>query len=862
MTTVFGGLPNCFCRPLATIALVLTSAAPSGPSQAPAQETELRMIVVPTREQAEQILAQLRAGGSFEQLARQHSIDPSAASGGELGRVELATLRPEIRTAVEALAPGAVSEIIESSAGFMIVKLRGAGPPSIRPGGSTMTVTLPGDIRFFPDISGSVEVDYIFARLPKPPGWNQDLQTICEFKAQAVRTAFRQFESYVVDANKRKPEEREPEGLVNAHHTLAQLWAHQGQLEKTVEHLSAAQEVARSAAEPRVILDLEEKLGIAFLHLAAFENRVPTSHPESCLFPIKPSARYRAQDASRSAIRHFLTYLESNPEELEVRWLLNLAAMTVGEYPQGVPSEYRIPVQAYPSAEPFARYPNVAPLAGLDSYNMAGGAVIDDFDNDGLLDVITTSFDPCGAMHFFHNDGTGKFSDRTVQAGLSLQLGGLNLVQADYDNDGYMDVLVLRGAWTVPMRNSLLHNNGDGSFTDVTQSAGLALPATSTQTAAWADVDNDGHLDLFVGNEFSPAQLFRNDGRGRFTDIAPQAGVARTDFTKGVTAGDYDNDGAIDFYVSNMRGENFLYHNNKDGTFEEVAGRLRVQGPLVSFPTWFFDYDNDGWLDLYVSSYYPSAPEILRSRLRLPIQTETMVVYHNNGDGTFSERTQELGLDRVSMPMGANFGDLDDDGFLDIYLGTGSPPYSAVMPNELFKNQAGRSFVDVTAASGTGCIHKGHGVAFADIDNDGDMDLFAQMGGATPGDRHASLLFKNPGAGHSWITLKLVGARSNRCAIGAQIQIEGIEGDGSRRRIVRRVTSGGSFGASPLRQHIGLGQLKKIERMEIWWPASNTRQTFTQVPLNQFFEIGEQEPKLRKLPHPTFELKEKADPLS
>ena len=168
---------------------------------------------------------------------------------------------------------------------------------------------------------------------------------------------------------------------------------------------------------------------------------------------------------------------------------------------------------------------------------------MDDFDKDGFFDIAVTTLNPCESMQLFRNNGNGSFSDVTAQPGLSKQLGGLNLNHVDYNNNGWLDLFVLRGGWDVPMRNSLLRNNGDGTFTDVTDKAGLARPATATQAAAWADFDNDGYIDVFVGNENAPCQLFRNKGDGTFEDVAHRAGVDQVRFTKGVVAGDYDNDG-------------------------------------------------------------------------------------------------------------------------------------------------------------------------------------------------------------------------------------------------------------------------------------------------------------------------------
>ena len=163
-------------------------------------------------------------------------------------------------------------------------------------------------------------------------------------------------------------------------------------------------------------------------------------------------------------------------------------------------------------------------------------------------------------------------------------------------------------------------------------------------------------------------QLFLNDGKGHFTDIAQSAGVDRNTFAKGVTAADYDNDGRVDFYVSNYDGPNQLYHNNGDGTFTDRAGAAGVPGAGRGFATWFFDYDNDGWQDLYVTSYFMSLDDTARTYLGLPHNAPTMKLYRNRGNGTFEDVTKAVGLDKVFMPMGANFGDIDNDGFLDLYL--------------------------------------------------------------------------------------------------------------------------------------------------------------------------------------------------
>ena len=460
-----------------------------------------------------------------------------------------------------------------------------------------------------------------------------------------------------------------------------------------------------------------------------------------------------------------------------MRWLLNLAYMTIGRYPREVPPAYLIPPAAFVSSEDVGRFRDVAPQAGLNVVATAGGVIVDDFAGTGRFDVVTSNFDSCGPMHYFRNNGDGTFTERTSAAGLDGQLGGLNMIQADYNNDGCKDILVLRGGWELPQRKSLLRNNCDGTFTDVTAASGLAEPATSSQTAVWADINNDGLLDLFVGNEDQSSQLFLNKAGTTFVDISRSAGVDRVGFTKGVSAADYDNDGFMDLYVSNFKGNNLLYRNNHDNTFTERARAAGVSGPGYGFATWFFDYDNDGWADLFATSYITSVDESVRAYLGLAPNASRLKLYKNLGDGSFRDVTTEVGLDKVFMPMGANFGDIDNDGFLDIHLGTGNPSYASLVPNVLLRNKEGKSFVDITASSGTGELHKGHGVAFADLDNDGDEEIVAEIGGATPGDSHPLRLFENPGHGNDWISLRLVGVTTNRAAIGARIKLT-VENEG------------------------------------------------------------------------------------
>ena len=319
----------------------------------------------------------------------------------------------------------------------------------------------------------------------------------------------------------------------------------------------------------------------------------------------------------------------------------------------------------------------------------------------------------------------------------------------------YPDVLVLRGAWLQGLGdhpNSLLRNNGDGTFEDVTEAAGL-LSYHPTQAAAWADYDNDGHLDLFIGNESTgshihPCELYRNNGDGTFSNLAASLGLARAGYVKGVAWGDYDNDGDPDLYLSRMDAGNLLYRNDgpqpstgegaegkPSWRFVEVSRQAGVGEPRKSFATWFWDYDNDGWQDLFVAGYSlkpdfsGSLEEAVKAFLGLPHQGEFSRLFRNNGDGTFRDVSREAGLERALLTMGANFGDLDNDGFPDCYLGTGEPDLRTLIPNQMFRNRQGKVFQNVTTSGGFGHLQKGHGVSFGDIDNDGDQDIYTVMGG-------------------------------------------------------------------------------------------------------------------------------------
>jgi len=636
---------------------------------------------------------------------------------------------------------------------------------------------------------------------------------------------------------------------------------------KEIQNLESAIAAAGGSKDPRLRPDLRILKAIGLLRQGEVENCLTNHNAQSCLFPLQPAAYHQLPRGSRGAAVLLAEQVKEFPNDLSARWLLNLAHMTLGEYPDKVPSSLLIPPAAFASEYEMPRFPDVAGALGLDVDDLAGGCILDDFDNDGFIDLVSSSYRMDGQLRFFHNDGNGRFTDRTREAGLLGLIHGLNIQQTDYNNDGWLDIWVMRGAWMEKagrLPNSLLRNNGDGTFTDVTEEAGL-LSFYPTQTSTWFDYDGDGWLDLFIGNEspsqpqssrdFHPSELYHNNGNGTFTECAAASGLGLRRFVKGVTSADYDHDGRPDLYIScREKGMNMLFHNDgPDGgstngsrwRFTDVTRKAGLyDANLITFPTWFFDYDNDGWEDLFVSGYGPcDVGDVAADYLGLPHAGTLLSLFRNNHNGTFSNVTVAARLNRFVLTMGCNFGDLDNDGWLDMYLGTGNPDFAMLAPNRMFRNAGGKFFQDVTTATGTGHLQKGHAIAFVDLDNDGDQDIFADMGGAYVGDNYRDAFFLNPGAGgtNRWIKLRLEGTRSNRAAIGTVIKVTVATPSGSR-DIYKTVNSGGSFGSNPLKQEIGLGNATAITAVELFWPASGLRQRLSGLELNRAYRLREGDP--------------------
>jgi hypothetical protein len=592
-----------------------------------------------------------------------------------------------------------------------------------------------------------------------------------------------------------------------------------------------------------------KELAMAYLRLGERMNCVHNHSAESCIFPISTAGVHQDKTGSQKAIELYKQLLADNPDDLESRWLLNIAYMTTGGYPQQVPAALLLKVGQEDTVNAVKPFTDVAANVGLNINNQAGGSIVDDFNNDGYDDIITSSWSLKEPMHYCRNNGNGTFTDISDSSWLGHLTGGLNIMQTDYNNDGFKDIFVLRGAWKESFGNepnSLLRNNGDGTFTDVTKASGL-FSIHPTQAATWADFNNDGWLDVFIGNESiqgaeqrNISELYINNKNGTFTEQAALADCNIRDFVKGVTSGDYDNDGKMDIFISTMNGQKYLFKNQteKGGPvkFKEVTRQAGLSDLTRTFPCWFFDYDNDGWLDILVCGYeftkslaYYAGAEAVQSK-NVQGNSGKVMLYRNKHDGTFEDVSVATGLKSIAFAMGSNFGDIDNDGYLDFYLGTGNPSFKSLVPNKLFRNIQGTKFADVTTSARVGNLQKGHGVSFADLDNDGDQDIYIEMGGAYSGDAYENSLYLNPGQNNNhWIKISLEGTQSNRAAIGAKIKVTFKENN-KERFVYREVNSGGSFGSNPLRQHIGIGQASLIDKIEIQWPVTNQTQVFKNVP--------------------------------
>ncbi len=425
---LFTRIRACLCA--ATLAFAFVSSTTAAPqTQQDSTTLPLSVIVVPSESEATKIRAELEQGADFAALAKDKSTDPTAANGGSMGVVDLSSLRPELRNAVRSLAPGALSQIVHLPSGYAIVKIMPAAantqstdPAATRSnmgsagGMQLQALSAAGIMRNTVDVSGLNEAEAALAHFPKPDGWEQDPAEICKMRNDSFAHAKSQLEKFLAGDATALPAGAQaggpkPTDRIQAIFGLAQLAAYQGDMNTAIDQYEKAAKLAATDL-PEAGPVFDETLAVAYLHRSEMVNEVYRDPGERCIFPIAPSQKYAKPADSAKAIQYFLHYLKQKPDDLEARWLLNIANMTTGTYPAGVPAEFRLDPKTFESAEDVGRFKDVAPAAGVNSFAMAGGVIVDDFDNDGLLDIVSSSMDMCQSLHFFHNNGDGTFSDR------------------------------------------------------------------------------------------------------------------------------------------------------------------------------------------------------------------------------------------------------------------------------------------------------------------------------------------------------------------------------------------------------------------------------------------------------------------
>jgi hypothetical protein len=593
--------------------------------------------------------------------------------------------------------------------------------------------------------------------------------------------------------------------------------------------------------DPAFNLTMMELVNGNFSAAEAGFQKLAAAYPQDAESPFFQGVSQLRQNKYAQAVDSFKQALDRSPDHVEARWNLLVAAKMAGLDLEQLEEKYRSPLLAGPwarsSVQSPVRFENVGSSSGTAKVALGRGSAWADYDGDGDLDLLAVSFMSPHAL--FRNNGDGTFTDVAEQAGLRDSRGGWSALFADYDNDGNSDIYVTRNGWGGRGPNTLYRNNGNGTFTDVTKAAGVESPQDGF-TACWADYDRDGFIDLYVANGVSSLygelnSLFHNSGNGTFTDVAIPARVFEGHHSIGCAWGDADNDGYPDLYVVNYGEDNTYYHNNGDGTFSDWTAKAGVAAPKYGFVAFFFDYDHDGDLDLFVSSWASRMADVARFYLTGEPQGESgQRLFRNKGNGTFEDVTAQAGLGGTYGSMAANFGDINNDGFPEIYLGTGGPAMERYEPKMLFLNRGDGSFVDVTRSSRTDNLCKGHGQTFADFDGDGDLDIYSPCGGSWSGDRQPAALFRNPGTSNHWLTIRTRGVKSNRDGIGARVTVT-VGGS----RSVAEVTSGGGFGSTnSLELEFGLGKAAKADKIHIRWP-SGLEQEFTDVAADQFVTITE-----------------------
>ncbi len=546
-------------------------------------------------------------------------------------------------------------------------------------------------------------------------------------------------------------------------------------------------------------------------------------------------ACYRAGKYAQ-AVRDGVAALSDSPDRLGTRWWVWISAQKLGGYPSDVPQSARMELKVgrHPSKVEFE---DVASKIGLDKTSAGRGTAIFDIDGDGYLDMVISSAH--GGCSVYHNNGDGTFTDVTVGSGLDKCVNTFALAVGDYNNDGLDDLYITRLGFYMG-ESVLMRNNGDGTFTDVTKETGVGCWAP-TFTAQWVDYDCDGNLDLFLANNLGGLfdrkvqnRLFHNNGDGTFTEVSEKAGLVSIHPTIGSAWGDYNNDGYPDVFLSCGLGRGQLFRNNGDGTFTDVSSDAGIDDIRFGSVAFWVDYDNDGWLDLVQYVWSPEEDVISTYMNGVgPEEGRPMRIYHNNRNGTFTLKNREIGINGCFGTMSGNAGDFNNDGRIDFLLGNGDPHMDRTEPPMILEDDGTGHFNNVTFAAGLPYTGKGHGSNIADLAGDGRMCLIVASGGAYPADLLTTSVFRPKTLPGNYLNVRLIGTKSNRNAVGARVKL--VAGGREQHRLV----SGGSgFGYLPYEQHFGLGDLQAVDSIEIVWP-SGLKQRVESLPFNDTIRIEE-----------------------
>jgi len=557
---------------------------------------------------------------------------------------------------------------------------------------------------------------------------------------------------------------------------------------------------------------------------------------------------YLLKEDYANGIPYALQACRDIPTDVRYKWMLRVLTIQAKRPDSSIPEEYRLRMPAA-APSPF-RFEDMAEEAEVGRLALGRGAAWGDFDNDGRDDILVGA--ERAPFRLLRNLGNGKFEDVAGQMGLvdGVGLGCYASQFIDYDNDGYQDILLASNGWGGSNRLFLFHNEAGKRFTDVTKEAGLAEAVDAFNTS-WADYDNDGRADLAVatgivepdGGDY--LRLYHNEGKGKFRELGRQAGLSVKAKWISVCWGDYDGDGRQDLLATSYDAGPYLFRNLGGGRFEDVSERAGIRRKVHAYTAGFFDYNNDGLLDLFVSTYPDGAlTDMIANKMSgaAVAKGQRQLLFRNMGDGTFVDVAEESGITGWYGAMSSQVADMDNDGFEEIVLGTGNPELDWSEPKPLLHNDGRGHFTDI--AESAGLVHYGmlHGMAFSDYDDSGNLSLFGSFGGFYWGTRETSRLYRNLGSGNHSLEIRLVGKKSNRDAIGARVTATIGE-----RRIYKWVDGGNGFGSLNSRLvHIGLARDRQVDALQIDWP-SGLRQSFKAVPGDARIEIVEGDASPRTL---------------